>query len=318
MSYSFSEFNTHKIYPNYGVNMYSFAKQNSVTFAQNKLDTFETKDNVSFTGKTKRNVLLASGGALAIGSVAFLLNRRMTLEKAQKIFQNTFMNNDISLDDTSKMIAEFKAISKIDDVSDYIKALFDSARKHYGLEHLDLKLSIEDLGVGKLGAMDAGNTLHVSKNAKRNKLVEIIFHEFRHAKQNDLMATSDLERYIQCILNRRTTDEVLQNTEKFKRLVANADRTRGLKDEDAIKKQVLDYMKDEMAKSSKGKFEAMGYGLSELPKLDNLDEFLEKCFNAHNNYNDRNPFAYFFNFLEKDAREAASGICAVFRNLGKL
>ena len=96
------------------------------------------------------------------------------------------MNNDITLEDTSKIIAEFKEISKIEDITDYIKALFESAKKHYGLEHLGLKLSIEDLGEGKLGAMDAGNTLHVSKNAKRKKIVEIIFHELRHAKQNEV------------------------------------------------------------------------------------------------------------------------------------
>ncbi len=318
MSYSFSEINALKIYPNYGLNSFGSPLQKSVAFSQNAQDTFETNDMVSFTGKTKRNVLLATGGALAIGSVVFLLNRRMTLEKAQKIFQNTFMNNDITLEDTSKIIAEFKEISKIEDITDYIKALFESAKKHYGLEHLGLKLSIEDLGEGKLGAMDAGNTLHVSKNAKRKKIVEIIFHELRHAKQNDIMASADMDRYVQGVLNRKSTDEALESTENFKRFFANVDRTRGLKDDESIRKAILDFMKKEKAGSIKAEFEAMGYGVSEMPKINKLDEYIEKCFIAHNNYNDSNPFAYYFNFLEKDARGAASGICDIFNNLAKL
>ena len=318
MSYPFSEFNTHRMYSNFGVNsMKVVHTPNYAVVGENPTDTFETKDKVSFTGKTKRNVLFATGGALAIGSVAFLLNRRMTLEKAQKIFQKTFMNNDITLEDTSKIIAEFKKISNLDDTTDYIKALFDSAKKHYGLNHLDIDLSIEYLDVGKFGAMDAGNTLHVSRTAKRKKIVEIIFHEFRHAKQNDIMANKDLDRYVKGILSRGTTDEVLEKSALYKTLVEKLAGKNGLSEE-KLKEHVLVYLKDRMLLSSRAKFESMGFGSGNLPKIENLDEYTEKLFNAHSNYSDGNIFAYFFNFLEKDAREAASGICAVFRNLGKL
>jgi hypothetical protein len=317
MSYSFSEINALKIYPNYGLNSFGAPLQKPVAFSQNAQDTFETNDKVSFTGKTKRNVLLATGGALAIGSVAFLLNRRMTLEKAQKIFQNTFMNNDITIEDTSKIIAEFKEISKIENITDYIKALFDSAQKYYGLSHLNTKLEIVDLPSKKLGAMDPSGMLSISKNAKRSDIVNIIFHEFRHAKQNDIMATSDFERYVQGVLNRNTTNEVLRGTKKFKLLLENMENPFNLP-QNELEELVLDYMKSAMKKASLEQFKEFGYGLAELPKLNNLSEYIEKCFKAHSNYDGENVFAYFFNFLEKDAREAASGICDVFNNLSKL
>lgn len=318
LSSPFSEFNTYKMYSNFGVNSKtSECVPRSNVVIENPVDSFEQKKNVSFSGsKTKRNVFIATGGALAAASIAFLFNRRMSLDKAQKIFQKTFMNNDISLDDTSKIIEEFKEISKIEDITDYINALFKSAKKRYGLDHLNIKLSVEDLGAGKLGAMDAGNTLHVSKNAKRNKIVEIIFHEFRHAKQNDIMATSNLDRYIKGILGRSTTDDVLEKSQMFKTLMKKLDR-KGLTEEQ-LREHVLIYLKDRMLKSARMKFETMGYGAGELPKIENIDAFAEKCFEAYSKYNDGNVFAYFFNFLEKDARGAASGICDVFKNLGKL
>ena len=259
----------------------------------------------------KRNIMIGTGIAAAViatvGIVSAIKNKNTDyITKAQKTFQETFMRDNISREETIQMLNEYKEINKIKNTDEYITALFNNARKNYKLEHLNLKWEKSDLEKHQIAAMDASGTLNVNKNINinRKELVNVIFHEFRHAKQNDIMCSANPDRYAKGILRQKSSVKILKN--KYKNWISNtADKLS--KTEHLSKKEldevVMDCLIDKLTPGIKSHaVNKLGYGKSVIP--DKLKDYTEKCFNAQSNYDNSNIFKYYFNFLEKDARNA--------------
>jgi len=271
----------------------------------------------TISGAQKAALILGGAGALALGAIFAVKNSGKSssyFEKAQKMFQQAFLRDDISIKETKEILKRYKEIEKIGDNEEYIKALYEQAIKDYRLGHLSFSLSVEDLKKGTLGAMNPAGVFTISKNAKRKDIKNIVFHEFRHAKQNDIMAATDMDRYVSGILNRANTEKTLKNSALYKDSLELL-RKQGVDGE----KYLLDFVKDHYKPQMIKKFQDSGYGKCEIPTGADFTDFVNKLFAGHESYVDTDGllslYKYHTNFLEKDARQIGEGMKKLLENI---
>ena len=120
------------------------------------------------------------------------------IKNIQKAFQETFMRDDITVEQTKEMLKRYKEIEKIKDREEYIKALFEEAKKNYGFEKNPIKLIFEDKK-GSNGFCKGDNSaICITPSCSRSRILNTMHHEFRHAKQH---LYSQPERYFRDKLN---------------------------------------------------------------------------------------------------------------------
>ena len=284
-----------------------------------------TTDSVEISAKPKmsttKKVIIGTGIATAAalaGIMAIGARRVDYIAKAQKTFQETFMRNDISREETINLLKEYKEIYKINDKETFINTLFENAKKNYGLSHLNFRIEKVDLPKSKVASMRPDGTFTVNKNLDLDKdsLINIVFHEFRHAKQNELMCSKDPIKYASGIFQRskdmiKQKDEVWCN--KMREAARNTASGKTLSEKEI--EDIVDFQLEQKWSQllKVNVIDKLGLGHSTVPE--ELSEYLEKCFKAHSNYNDANVFAYHFNFLEKDARKAGKGMQRIITSI---
>lgn len=284
-----------------------------------------TNDSVEISAKPKmsttKKVLIGTGIATAAalaGIMAIGARKVDYIAKAQKTFQETFMRNDISREETINLLKEYKEIYKINDKETFINTLFENAKKNYGLSHLNFRIEKVDLPKSKVASMCPDGTFTVNKNLDldKDKLINVIFHEFRHAKQNELMCSKDPEKFAVGVYN-RSKELVKQKDaawcEKLRNIIRNNHEGKNLSEKEIEQLVDTNLQKRWIKAISKNIIEKLGLGKSEVPE--SLNEYIEKCFKAHSNYNEANVFAYHFNFLEKDARKAGKGMQRIITSI---
>ncbi len=145
--------------------------------------------------KPKKMSKLAKWG-IALGSLAVVIGgavigiRANYAKIAQKTFKDVFMRDDITKKEALEIIKRYKEIEKIQDKEKYVKALFEEVKRNYGLGKTDIKLTmLENNLQGKsVATSDVSNrTINMPLSLERKTIFETMHHEFRHAKQNDLM-----------------------------------------------------------------------------------------------------------------------------------
>lgn len=288
--------------------------QNNRTFKGNSVATTNSLERTPTTdtlvkpikNKTKK-ALLIIGGICAAGIAGVLLHKitnKPTIEKAQKAFKEIFVRDDISIKETKEILAQYKEIEKISDNQEYIKKMFEFAKKNFGLSHTNITLKIEDLGKNTLGASDAIGNLTISSKANRKGMVNFIHHELRHSKQHDIMISENVQKYAYNVFKRKSTIETFKQHGLYQPIYDAVKQTATAKamSEKEINEIVIDILAERHGKSMIAELKKQGLGAI---KYENLGkDFVEKLFNASSNYNDTNPIKYYFNFLEKDARNA--------------
>ena len=284
-----------------------------------------TNDSVEISAKPKmsttKKVLIGTGIATAAalaGIMAIGARRVDYIAKAQKTFQETFMRNDISREETINLLKEYKDIYKINDKETFVNKLFENAKKNYGLSHLNFRIEKVDLPKSKVASMRPDGTFTVNKNLDldKDKLINVIFHEFRHAKQNELMCSKDPEKFAVGVYN-RSKELVKQKDaawcEKLRNIIRNNHEGKNLSEKEIEQLVDKNLQKRWIKAISKNIIEKLGLGKSEVPE--SLNEYIEKCFEAHSNYNAVNPIKYHFNFLEKDARKSGEGMQRIITSI---
>lgn len=149
----------------------------------------------------KRNILLGIG-ATAVATLGAIYGVKKyqvkNIKNIQKAFQETFMRDDITVEQTKEMLKRYKEIEKIKDREEYIKALFEEAKKNYGFEKNPIKLIFEDKK-GSNGFCKGDNSaICITPSCSRSRILNTMHHEFRHAKQH---LYSQPERYFRDKLN---------------------------------------------------------------------------------------------------------------------
>ena len=161
-------------------------------------------DTVQIGGENKtnnknntKNILLGLGAATVatLGTVYGVKKYQVkNIKNIQKAFQETFMRDDITVEQTREMLKRYKAIEKIKDRKEYIQALFDEAKKNYGLENSNIKLIFEDKK-GYAGFCKRDNSeISITTSCSRSHILNTIHHEFRHAKQHNMVFNAYPER----------------------------------------------------------------------------------------------------------------------------
>ena len=277
----------------------------------------DVHDSVEISAKPKmsktKKVLIGTGIATAAalaGIMAIGARRVDYIAKAQKTFQETFIRNDISREETINLLKEYKEIYKINDKDNFVNAMFENAKKNFGLSHLNFKIEKVDLPKSKIASMAPDGTFTVNKNLDldKDKLINIIFHEFRHAKQNELMCSKDTKKYLSGIYS-RSKDVVKQKDSAYCEKLREMAK---IKSGNTLSEQQIEEIVDTALEHKwtailkKQLVDKLGLGKLKVPE--ELNEYIEKCFEAHRNYNAVNPIKYYFNFLEKDARKSGEGM----------
>lgn len=267
-------------------------------------DTFESGQKKGISKKAKIAIAI---GALATTTLAgVLIHKRInvpTIEKAQKSFKKIFMRDDITIQDTEAILAKYKEIEKIADDKEYAQEMFKVAKKLFGLDHTNITLEIKDLGKA-IGCSDGIGNLTISSNAKRKGMVNFIHHELRHSKQKDVMAFVDMDRLCGALFKRSEVQKALKEQDLYKKFLALVKQHGpNLSEKDAAEvamSNVCEHLKSGLM----AKYKKQGLGSVPYKNLD--DDFVKALFKANENYVEPslNPIGYYFNFLEKDARDS--------------
>ncbi|MCR5265787.1 MAG: hypothetical protein K6E29_04245 [Cyanobacteria bacterium RUI128] len=125
------------------------------------------------------------------------------LSETRKTFQDVFMRKDITDQETLDMIKRYHDIEMIGitgSKEDYIKALFDEAKKNYGLENLPCEITIAKGDVRNdpktLAYTDPLGGVTIKDNLKQNVIFNTIHHELRHVKQNYYAFNLDPDEFV--------------------------------------------------------------------------------------------------------------------------
>lgn len=122
-------------------------------------------------------------------------------------FKTIFMRDNLSEKETSEMLDRYREIEKLritgtDD--EYITALYNEAKKNYGLGDADIPLHIEDVvgGNERIGgcAKELMNLGVYIKRQHGKSVMNEVHHELRHMKQNYIAANYDKDAYMRATL----------------------------------------------------------------------------------------------------------------------
>ncbi|MCQ2739214.1 MAG: hypothetical protein MJ237_03175 [bacterium] len=261
--------------------------------------------------KKKRIALLCTLALASITGILFAKNYKTHyVKKAQKTFQEVFLRKDISEEETVQMIERYKNIKKMkrkDSRENYTKALFEETKANFGFKDRPLKLTFEE-GRGKeYGTMALDNSkLNITPNCPLNRMINTMTHEFRHAKQHELVINYSTESRLEALF--LIMKQKNRNTEEFRKLLDIVGdeiiEKYPKENSDTILRKALEdtritrYLENNFGKLSP----------DNIPK--EYEEYTQKLIEARKKYKlpEEDFDAYWNNFTEQDARNAGQKI----------
>lgn len=256
-------------------------KTGKLAFTENnsKADTFEN-DNKKLSTTAKVGLSVLGLGLAALGTVYGIRKYNVkNIKNIQKAFQETFMRDDITVEQAREMMKRYKDIEKIQNREEYAKALFAEAKKNFGFENSPIKLVFEESpsNFNAAGWCKRDNSaICITPECSRKEMLNTMHHEFRHAKQHKYLGTPDtLLKYAEDRVWKMFDDSVLMEMSPI----------------DRAKKIVSDF-----------------YKLQADEAPEHLKEWVAKCGEGASNYTLENFDKYWNNFTERDARFAGRTI----------
>ena len=268
----------------------------------NTLERTPTTDTLVKPTQNKTKKTLLTLGAIATGGIgiAYAIKKAQVknIKNVQKSFQKVFMRDDITIEETKKMLSRYKEIEKITDREEYIKALFKEVKKNFGMEKTDIKLIFEDME-GAAGFCKSDNSaISITPNCPRKHILNTMHHEFRHAKQHELIYLLDPKLAKRAFFNIKDNPQLQKEVEE---LITKAGKDCNV---DIIYEQLVKRYEKELEQKVLKR-----YGNVDKNKLSGeIKEFAEKLKNAQDNYTSltENISEYWQNFMEVDARFAGN------------
>ena len=286
------------------------------------------KVNKKKKSSIKKKVILGATGLLLIGFSIYAVKRG---NARLKDFRKIFMREDMTKKEAHEIFIRYSDLNKIKDDNEYAKAVFEEAKKNYGLEKSRIKFEIGDTNKSdkyNVGYFDPiNNSIKIKPGLSRKDIVDYIHHELRHALQHRY-AVSVSDEYAKRIVFSRI------------RLEARLMPSTGFKSKEAYEKY-LEYYDDKIYKELPNGRKNLGtifdeacrcfdtktlkpdYSKMKLPEglveryrericgkdfvvPEKYRDFANKCAEGKLNYNsgEGHRLEYFDNFIEKDARNA--------------
>ena len=286
------------------------------------------KVNKKKKSSIKKKVILGVTGLLLVGfSISAVKSRNARL----KDFREIFMREDMTKKEAREIYMRYSDLYKIKDDKEYAKAVFEEAKKNYGLEKSRIKFEIVDIPnngdcitSGYFCRID--NSIKIKPGLSRKKIVDVIHHELRHALQ-ERYAVSVSDEYAKCIVSLRIAfakwgkpTEFASKKAYVKYIKSHCDR---INKKLPNGKKNLRTIYDEMYECFDHKTMKPDYSKMKLPEglveryrericgkdfvvPEKYRDFANKCAKGKLNhkYGEGHHLEYFDNFIEKDARNA--------------
>ena len=207
-----------------GVNANATAEpKNKLLEKQPQTDTVILSDKKTLSKQNK--ILLALGGiaTTVLGAVLAVKGYRShqitkgiekieqkflkiqeNMPEVQKTFKEVFLRDDITEKEALEMLNRYKEVEKIritGTKEEYARALFDEAKRNYGFEKSNLEIFYRDMSdLHKDGSYCPGfPEVDISSATLKERLMNVIHHEFRHVKQTFYAVNAEPDRYVQAM-----------------------------------------------------------------------------------------------------------------------
>lgn len=276
-----------------------------------KVDKTPAQDTVEISDKPKmsktKKILLAMGAtiATALGAVYGVRKYQVkNIKNIQKSFQEIFMRDDITVEQTREMMKRYKEIEKITDREEYAKALFEEVKKNFGMGKSNIRLVFEDQKNAAGFCSRDNSVISITPRCSREHMLNTMHHEFRHAKQHNAIYNLYPEEHagarviMDSYLEQMVDKNIKLSPEELKELWTKAlkeYREKGIDLTDPKTKDLFDFCK----KQIQGNFV-----IESVPEK--YKAWAEKCRDGVRNYKSHNEDlkSYWENFTEIDARKA--------------
>ena len=216
------------------------------------LEQKDGKDVVAINKKSKlskkQKTWVKIGTVVAAIAAVAVTAREVFIKKAQKVFKEAFLRDDINRKETIKILKRYKDIGKIKDKNEYIRAVYEEGKKNFGLNDLKLNFSIEEFADKAVnGQYETGvASVKINKNIRNSRIINTVHHELRHVKQANLMINYSPLEYARAVLKSKGKPfEAYLNDLNFLRAMNDKYyRTHGVtRNPNSVPKSLEDYVK---------------------------------------------------------------------------
>ena len=163
------------------------------------------------------------------------------IPEVQYTFKKVFLRDDLTEQETREILERYKEVEKIritGTKEEYINALFKEVKKNFGFEDRQIYLQLTTTGP-YLGLCDPFNRyimIHKNPILGLGGMVNTMHHEFRHAKQHELVWNLHPDS-----ANKQFVDQIKEDSpKKYERIMKFIEK-RNITDEDEITKLIIEH-----------------------------------------------------------------------------
>ena len=263
-------------------------------------DTFEYADK----HLSKRNKISIAAGLIGVCAAIYGLAvhgiNRISPKKLQRMLNDIYMRDDITVDEAKNIAKHFKELGKIKDKEEYADKAFEYVKKLFGLGDKPIEFKAVKTDKKSIGGCHIDNSeinIKYDNKTTNKELLALIHHELRHAKQHWLSFNQYPEYAREMMIKPTFKDHISEDSEIAKYVDGLIDK--GITSVNELLKHVSEkfgYMIDERINEYFGK-------LSPDNVPEKYKEFAQKCMENEKNYikMEENDKAYRQQFVEADA-----------------
>lgn len=291
-------------------------KGNSVAANKNSFERTPDSDVIVKPKQNNSKKTILSLGALATAGIGIVYAIKKAqvknINNIQKAFQDVFLRDDISIEETKAMLKRYKEIEKIKDKKEYTKALFEEAKKNYRMDDTNYKLAFDLPCKGAKDYYgfcdDTNKIISISSKCPRSHLLNTMHHEFRHSVQHRVAKQSDEAVKVRSLADIYFDEKIheLRGKEAELETITNIDYVKKTLKKSCEELKKNGYPKTEKATKRYNYFKSKNGKEFSVPAK-HL-EWIYKCIEGHmlseKCMPDDSYLKYFKQFVEKDARQA--------------
>ena len=180
------------------------------------------------------------------------------LPNVQKKFKEVFLRNDLTEEQTKEILNGYKEVEKLglkSSKEEYVKAVFEQAKKNYQIYNPTMKIEIKNLTMREsafAGCPMHNEAVYITNNGiqkSRSEIFELVHHELRHAKQNEHLYNTKPDEFKTAIYEDIVGEYIGKDVDKFKNFYEELRNTVGSRD--FSKKEVQEYIDKKVVNVSK-------------------------------------------------------------------
>lgn len=149
------------------------------------------------------------------------LKLQENMPEVQKTFKEVFLRDDITEKEALEMLNRYKEVEKISvtgSKKEYIRAVYEEAKRNFGFANAKFELRFGKGQVSKNGktmggAANSCKFIMIDPSEKIEKIMGLVHHEMRHMKQNFYAVNYDPQRYKNALVRNVDVDITSEESE---------------------------------------------------------------------------------------------------------